>query len=81
MIIIILNLPRETTATELTELFKAYGAVESCDLVKDIKTGKSKGFGFIEMANEDEANEAIKNLHDKKVGSSKIRVKASNKNK
>jgi RNA recognition motif-containing protein len=80
MKIIILSLPREITQKELTELFKVYGEVESCELVMDIKTGKSKGFGFIDMPNDDEANAAIKGLHDKKVGGNKIRVKVSNKN-
>lgn len=80
MKIIILGLAREITQKDLTELFKSYGEVESCDLVMDVKTGNSKGFGFVEMLNEDEANKAIKALHDTKVGGKKIRVKVSNKN-
>ena len=81
MNIIILNLPRITTAQELTELFKTYGAVESCDIVMDKQSGESKGFGFIEMSNDDEADEAIKKLHGTQFGGKKIRVKFSTKAK
>ena len=77
----ILNLSRKTTEEELIELFKVHGAVESCDIVMDKHSGTSKGFGFIKMLNDDEANAAIKSLHGKKVGGKKIRVKVSNKTK
>jgi RNA recognition motif-containing protein len=76
MKIIALNLPRNITNDELSELFKTYGKVESCQLVMNKDKGTSKGFGFVEM--EDiAAAEAIKNLHGKKIGENKIRVKAS----
>jgi RNA recognition motif-containing protein len=78
MNISILNLSRKTTAKELVELFKPYGAVESCDIVMDKKSGESKGFGFVAMVTDAEGNAAIKNLHGTKVGGNKIRVKASN---
>lgn len=75
----ILKLSRQTTEGELVELFQEYGAVESCSIVMDKQSGESKGFGFIQMLNDDEANEAIKNLHGVKFGGSRIKVKASNK--
>lgn len=81
MNITILNLSRETTAKELIELFTLYGTVQSCDIVIDKQTGLSKGFGFIKMLNDKEANAAITSLHGKKVDGNKIRVKVSNKTK
>lgn len=71
----ILNLSRRTTKEELKVLFEEYGSVESCDLVLDKSTGKSKGFGFVEMPKPEEAERAIKNLNNKKVANNKIRVK------
>jgi RNA recognition motif-containing protein len=75
MKLIILNLDRNTTEEELKVLFEEYGEVESCDLVLDKSTGGSKGFGFVEMPKPEEANFAIKNLHNTKVANNKIRVK------
>ncbi len=81
MNITILNLSRQTTEAELTKLFAPYGKVQSCDIVTDKQTGLSKGFGFIEMLDTQEANDAIIGLHGKKVDGNKIRVKVSNKTK
>ena len=75
MKILVRNLPRETTESELTELFEAYGAVQSCNLVMDKETGKSKGFGFVEMPRVNEANAAISGLNHKEISGLKIRVK------
>jgi RNA recognition motif-containing protein len=47
----------------------------SCQIIKDNQTGASKGFGFIEMADEEAAHKAIDALHKKKVKGSRIRVK------
>jgi RNA recognition motif-containing protein len=75
MKIIARNLSRETTEAELTALFAEFGLVESCTLVLDKETGKSKGFGFVEMPKHIEAKLAIKRLNAKKIGGSVIRVK------
>ncbi len=75
MKLLIRNLNRKTSEAALCELVKAYGMVDSCDLVIDKKTGESKGFGFAEMPNDEEANEAIKMLNAKVVSGNKIRVK------
>ena len=77
--IIVLNLSRDTTKEDLTALFQTYGPVESCDIVMDKQSGKSKGFGFITMNDEDEAEAAIISLHGTQLDGFKIRVKASNK--
>ncbi len=80
MKIIVLNLDRGITKEELKVLFEEFGAVQSCDLVLDNVTGKSKGFGFIEMPKPGEAKLAIKSLNNKKVAANRIRVrKAKNK--
>ncbi len=75
MKLIVLNLPRDLSEDALADLFKAHGNIKACDLVMDDKTGASKGFGFVEMALENEAVIAIKELHGSKVGKNKIRVK------
>ena len=71
----ILNLSRSTTEEELKALFEKFGSVQSCDLVLDKVTGGSKGFGFAEMPNPEEAKSAIKSLNNKKVTGKIIRVK------
>jgi RNA recognition motif-containing protein len=79
MNITVLNLSRQTTTAHLKKFFGAYGFVESCDIVADKQTGQSKGFGFVQMPNEKEANAAIANLHGAKFGGNIIRVKSANK--
>lgn len=73
--ILIRNLDRKLTEPEVLDLFRKYGKVKSFDLVMDAKTGLSKGFGFVEMPNLDEATKAVSELNGKKVGGSAIRVK------
>lgn len=58
------NLSYKTTNSMLEELFAQYGAVRSAEVVQDRSTGTSKGFGFVEMADDNGANEAIRALHD-----------------
>ncbi|NCT41447.1 MAG: RNA-binding protein [Alphaproteobacteria bacterium] len=70
-----LNLPRDMDENTLARLFKNYGNIKGCTLVMDEKTGKSKRFGFVEMALEHEGEIAIKALHGSKQGKEKIRVK------
>ncbi|MEO0557824.1 MAG: RNA-binding protein [Bacteroidota bacterium] len=62
------NLPYSTTDAELRELFEAYGAVESATVIKDRETGRSRGFGFVEMTNDSEAEQAIENLNGSEMG-------------
>ncbi len=71
------NLARSTTEQELHTLFSAYGDVTECSLVLDQVTGKSKGFAFVEMPDEDEAKTALASLHETVVAKSKIRVKVA----
>lgn len=75
MKLIALNLPRELLEDELKDLFTPFGEVAACSLVLDKETSLSKGFGFVEMESDDEANAAIAQLHGSKIGKNKIRVK------
>ena len=75
MKILVRNLDRNVTDAEILDLFKAYGKVESCVVVKDEATGKSKGFGFVEMPNPREAVKAVKGLNTLKLKGLGIRVK------
>jgi cold-inducible RNA-binding protein len=56
------NLPFSMRDAELQELFEGYGSVSSASVIMDRETGKSRGFGFVEMPNDDEAQEAIRSL-------------------
>ncbi len=62
------GLPYETTQEELAKLFAGCGSVASVKLIMDRDTGRSKGFGFIEMATEAEAQAAIKKLNGSTLG-------------
>lgn len=77
MKILVRNIDRLVTDAEVLDLFKAYGKVDSCVVVKDVKTGKSKGFGFVEMSNPREAIKAVKGLNTLKVKGSGIKVKVA----
>lgn len=68
------GLPYSTTDDELRDLFASFGAVSSAKVIFDRETNRSKGFGFVEMDNADEAQEAIKQLHDSDFGGRKIAV-------
>tara|TARA_B110000858_G_scaffold198514_1_gene266027 strand:- start:42564 stop:42842 length:279 start_codon:yes stop_codon:yes gene_type:complete len=75
MKILIRNMARSTSETDLKTLFESFGAVQSCSLVLDPKSGGSKGFAFIEMPKSGEAKAAVKNLNGKDVDGKRIRVK------
>ena len=79
MNLLVRNLSRNTTEKELIGLFTSFGKVDSLTLVKDKDTGKSKGFGFVEMPNEAEAMAAIEKLNGQVVGGNMIRVKKAEK--
>ncbi len=68
------NLSWGTSEADLQQLFEAYGEVSSCKIVTDKMTNRSKGFGFVEMPNNDEANAAINALNGKDVGGRNISV-------
>lgn len=57
------NLPYSTTDENLEQVFSRWGSVASVKIIKDRETGRSRGFGFIEMESEDAAEDAIRNMH------------------
>ena len=59
------NLSLDVTEDDLKTAFEAYGQVETIKIIKDNYTGKSKGFGFVEMPDNSEAQSAINGLNDK----------------
>lgn len=59
------NLPYSTTSSDLERLFTPYGAVSSAQVIEDRLTGKSKGFGFVEMSTNEDGQKAIAALNGK----------------
>ena len=57
------NLPFSVSSSDLEQVFQAHGTVESAQVITDRDTGRSKGFGFVEMRNDQEAQEAIQALN------------------
>lgn len=68
------NLHYRITEDELREAFAKYGEVKSCTIIKDKATGQSKGFGFVEMPNKEEAEKAIAEMNGKELMGRKINV-------
>ena len=68
------NLPHSTTEAELRTVFEAHGAVERVSIVMDRDTGRSRGFGFVEMANSGEADKAIAALDGSQLGGRALKV-------
>ena len=62
------SLPHSTTEADLRNLFEAHGAVEKITLMTDRDTGRSRGFGFVEMTNASEADKATAALHGTDLG-------------
>jgi cold-inducible RNA-binding protein len=61
------NLPYSVTNASLETMFAEFGEVRSAQVIQDRDTGRSKGFGFVEMADANGANDAIRSLHDQVV--------------
>lgn len=68
------NLPYSTTEDELREAFGQYGEVLSATIIFERDTGRSKGFGFIEMGTEEEATNAVSGLNGTDFGGRTLRV-------
>lgn len=72
------NLPYTITEEELQTFFAQAGAVESVRIIIDRDTGRSKGFGFVEMASDEEAKKAIESLNGQDVGGRPIKINEAN---
>jgi cold-inducible RNA-binding protein len=68
------NLSFQTSSSDLQELFAQAGTVESASVVEDRDTGRSRGFGFVEMSSKEEGQAAIAQLNGKEVGGRALTV-------
>lgn len=68
------SLPFQTTESELQAMFSAFGNVASAKIISDRESGQSRGFGFVEMGDDAQAQEAIAKLNGSTVGSRQIVV-------
>lgn len=68
------NLPYSVTKEDLKEMFSEYGSVSETFLIEDRAAGRSKGFGFVEMEDDSEADKAIKEMDGKSIQGRNIRV-------
>ena len=68
------NLPYQTSEDDLRSAFEAYGAVSSVNVIVDRETGRSKGFAFVEMESNSEADAAIKGLNGQAMDGRAINV-------
>src|SRR4029453_19529025 len=68
------NLPQEATSTEIRDLFSVVGIVESCQLVTDRETGRTKGFGFVEMNSRESADAAIEKFNGHSLHGKTLKV-------
>jgi cold-inducible RNA-binding protein len=68
------NLPYEVGETELQELFARAGSVESVTVMRDQMTGRARGFAFVEMGTDEEAQQAITTLNGTQVGGRNLTV-------
>ncbi len=68
------NLPFDVSEDQLHELFSVHGQVASTKLITDFNTGRSRGFGFVEMSSDDEAKAAVDKMNKTKVGDRELVV-------
>src|SRR5262245_36848949 len=68
------NLPYEVGEAELQDLFAKAGSVESVTVMRDQMTGRARGFGFVEMSTDEEAQKAIRELNESQLGGRSLTV-------
>jgi RNA recognition motif-containing protein len=78
MNIFVAKLNFKTRTEDLQKAFEQFGEVSSVKIIKDRDTGRSKGYGFVEMPNDSEAQAAIKGLNEKELDGRTIIVKPAN---
>lgn len=78
MNIFVANINFKTRKEDLEKAFSAFGQVNSVKIVRDRDTGRSKGYGFVEMENEDEGKKAIESLDNSELDGREIVVKPAN---
>ena len=78
MNIFVANINFKTRKEDLEQAFAAFGQVTSVKIVRDRETGRSKGFGFVEMPNDDEAARALQEMNDRELDGRQLVVKPAN---
>lgn len=68
------NLTYQVSHSDLEQLFSSFGEVQSAQVIEDRETGRSKGFGFVEMGSDAEAQAAIQGLHDREHDGRRLTV-------
>lgn len=68
------NLPYDTGETQLQDLFAQFGQVDSVRVMRDMATGRARGFAFVEMSSEDEAQRAVSGLNETQLGGRSLTV-------
>jgi len=68
------NLPYDATEAALQDLFSEYGEVERISIIVDRETGRPRGFGFVEMSDDAQAQKAIDELNEKEYGGRTLKV-------
>jgi RNA recognition motif-containing protein len=71
------NLSFETSSNELQTMFEQTGTVESVALIEDRETGRSRGFGFVEMSTKEEGAAAIEKFNGQELGGRALKVNAA----
>ena len=72
------NLPYQATEDEVMSAFQAFGDVESVRIITDRRSGRSKGFGFVEMPDSEQANAAMQALNGSELGGRNLTVNEAN---
>jgi RNA recognition motif-containing protein len=80
MKLFVAGLPYDLYDEELVEIFEKFGTIASAKVAIDKETGKSRGFAFVDMPNDDEAREAIDGLNDISLGKKPLVVKQADEN-
>ncbi len=81
MNIFVAKLSYDTKSDTLSDIFQEYGEVTSANVIMDKVSGRSRGFGFVEMTNDDEANKAINELNETVLDGREIVVKQAQERK
>ena len=68
------NISFNTSNQDLNDLFATVGSVTSCDIIEDRETGRSRGFGFVEMSSQAEGENAVAQLNGKEIDGRELRV-------
>jgi RNA recognition motif-containing protein len=80
MNLFVANINFKLTSEDLQEIFEEYGSVSNCKIIMDRETGKSKGFGFVEMKSQPDAIRAIRELNGAEVDGVNLVVKQARDN-